>query len=211
MADFLRGPVPPRLPDPENDYSPRFVAALLQTLRLYFSQLSNAVTTLLGANGAAYLQAPFGNFASSVDQTIASTTTAYPIALNQTTLNSGVTLSAGTRMNIEIGGVYRVSTVVQFSNSDTSIRQASVWFRVNGVDVADSRGEYSVHNSRGGIAGTLAIEQARLLSLQAGDYVELMWCAEATTVKLSAIPAGTGPTRPASPSALAKVTHISNI
>ena len=34
---FLRNPPPPRLPDPEVDYSARWQNALLQVLRLYFA------------------------------------------------------------------------------------------------------------------------------------------------------------------------------
>lgn len=209
MADFLRPPPTPRLPDPENAYNIRFMAALLQTLRLYFTQVSNALSAVLGNNGGVYLQSPYGNFAALSDQTISSPTTAYLIPFATTLLSSGVAVVSGTRITPTFSGIYRMSVVAQFANSDTAIRQASIWFRVNGVDVANSRGEYSVHNSHGGTDGTLAIEQARLLSLTAGDYVEIVWCAEATTVRLAALPAATGPVRPASPAALAKITHVS--
>lgn len=207
---FLRNPAPPRLPDPESDYSPRFIAALLRTLRLYFEQLNHVVSTVLGTNGGAYIQAPFGTFASTVDQTVVSTTTAYPVSFGATLYSSGVTLQSPTQMLFEFAGVYRVAVLLQFTNSDTVIRQASVWMRVNGVDVVDSHGEYSIVNSHGGTNGALSIDIARFLSLQAGDYVEIMWCAEATSVQLDAIPAGGTPARPASPSALAKVFFVSH-
>lgn len=208
---FLRNPVPPRLPDPENDYNPRFMAALLQTLRLFFEQLTSAVNNVLGVNGGAYVQSPFGVFSSAVSQTIASATTAYPVTFGATDLSSGVALSALSRLTVDSAGVYRVALLAQLANPDASLRQASIWLRVNGVDVAASRSEYSINGNHGSFDGYLAIEFSRTISLQAKDYVELVWSAETTTVRLGAIAAGTSPTRPTSPSALATVTYASHL
>jgi hypothetical protein len=49
------------------------------------------------------------------------------------------------------------------------------------------------------------------VEMVAGDYIEVVGCVTSTDVSLEAFPAGTSPTRPATPSAIATMTFVSNL
>lgn len=207
---FLRNPAPPRLPNPGDSYSRSYVDTLLNTLRLYFEPLSNVLSTLLGVNGGNYVQFAFANFVATSTQSAASTTTAYPIALSAVTA-SGFTLAAGSRITALVEGIYRVAATLQLANADAALRQVSVWYRVNGVDVANSRGDFTLPANHGSFPGALAVEVAQHVRLTPNDYVELVWCTESTGVTIAALAAGASPTRPAAPAVAAKVTYVSHL
>lgn len=206
---LLRPPTAPRLPDPDATYSPRFTAALLQVLRLYFNQLSAVLSTLLGVRGGIYLQTAYGAFISTNDQTLASATTAAAVSYNVTRAASGVSLVSGTRITVAQSGVYTISTNLQMANNDSNMRHAYVWFAVNGVAVTNSTANVSVHETHGGRPGHAALTTSLTTTLAENDYVEVLWGSESTNVLLDVEAAGASPTRPAAASACTTIQFIS--
>jgi hypothetical protein len=205
----LRGPQPPRLPDPSAQYSVRYIDELLKILRIYFNQLGNAIGGLLGPLGKTYLQTAYAEYSSAQDQTIASTTTAYVVTFDTTVFENGVSLVSSSQITVERPGIYQMSLTLQLANSDTALQTAGVWFRVNGVDVPNSRARFSLTESHGGQPGHMAAEIVYLFDLDEQDYVEAVWYATDTGVTLEHLPANTSPDRPAAPSAIASVVFLS--
>jgi hypothetical protein len=85
---------------------------------------------------------------------------------------------------------------------------ASVWIRKNGTDVTDSNSYFSVPPSITGFDGKLVGVCNYTLKFVAGDYIQIMWQAENTSVSLETIPAGTTPTTPQSPSAIVTAQQV---
>ena len=77
---YLIPPKAPLLPLPPVDYNQQYLEQLTNALRLYFNQLDNTNTTLLGANGGQYLEKPYGLFFSTVAQTASLANTAYAVS-----------------------------------------------------------------------------------------------------------------------------------
>lgn len=169
------------------------------------------VTTLkLGVgDGTTGVLGYWGGFYDTTTQSIASTTTAYVVTMNGSDPNNdGVSIVSGSRITFSQLGVYNVCTSIQFQNTDTQIHDATVWFRKNGVDLANSASYVSVPNSHGGVPGNLIFYVDLPQKLQTGDYMEIVWRATNTNVTLATLPAGTSPTRPAAPSVLVTVHQI---
>lgn len=206
----LQNPVPPRLPDPQPQYDRGYFNSVLNVLRLYFNRLSNAIAALLGPLGGANIQNAYAEYVSTADQTVASTTVAYPVTFDIPAVRtSGVNLSAGSRLEVEVAGVFLFSFSAQVANSDSQAHTAAFWLRVNGVDVANSRSRHSIPSSHGGNPGQLAAAMSFYVELAALDYVQVMWFADNTQVYLDYIAPAVSPTRPAAPAATICVEFVS--
>ena len=153
-----------------------------------------------------------GSFFSNVTQTIASTTTAYPITLNNTSPGTyGIAVTSNSRITMTYAGTYNIQYSVQFTNTDNAIHDASIWLRKNGVDVPDTNSVYAVTARRSGINGQLIGAINYIVDANANDYYELIWQAESTSVSLEYIAPGTTPTSPATPSAIVTAMQVTNV
>jgi hypothetical protein len=145
----------------------------------------------------------WGGFYDITDQTIASTTIAYPVNLSNTDPDSnGVSIVSNNQITYAHDGVYNFTYSLQMVNTDNFAHDATVWIRKNGVDVADSASFFAVTPSRSGFNGNFIAVCNYTFEVVATDYIQLMWQAESTSVSLQTIAAGTTPTTPESPSAI---------
>lgn len=181
------------------------------SLRTFFIKLVNAIQSITSIMGGKYINFPFGAFQSLVDQSIASTTTAYAMTLNTTDFSNGVTTSNSSRINVTNAGLYNLQWSGQFVNTDTQIHDTSVWLRVNGTNLTGSTGLISVPNSHGGVDGRTIVGWNYFLQLAQNDYVELYWSATSTSISLQHFDAQTSPTRPSTASLIVTMTFVSNL
>jgi len=154
-----------------------------------------------------------GSFFSNVSQTIASTTTAYPITLNNTSAGTyGIAVTSNSRVTMTYAGTYNIQYSLQFTNTDNAIHNATVWLRKNGTDVPDTNSVYAVPARHGGTTnGQLIGAINYIVDTLANDYYELIWQAESTQISLEYIPPGTTPTSPAAPSAIVTAMQVTNV
>lgn len=153
---------------------------------------------------------PYGAFQDTTDQTISSTTTAYPMTFNTTDYSEGVTLASGSRITAGYSGLYNLQFSAQFQNTDSQAKDVDVWFRKNGSNVASSNSQFTVPSKHGSVDGHLIASLNFFIALAKNDYVEIVWAAESTTVSLETIPAKTSPTRPLTPSVIATLSYLSS-
>jgi len=143
----------------------------------------------------------YGSFYDTTTHTVASTTTAYPITLNTTLSNNGVSIGSPTsRIVFDYAGIYSITFSVQYENTDNQAHASTIWLRKNGTDVPDSSFYTSVPSSHGGTNGKIITTANFVLDLNANDYIEVYFQAEDTDIQIVTIPAGTTPTTPVSPS-----------
>ena len=164
------------------------------------------VTVTAGKNG---VLGYWGNFWDTTTQTVTSTTEAYVIGLNSADpQNDGVVVTDGNKVVPTTPGVYNVALSIQLSNSSVQLQDATFWFRKNGVDVPASASVLTVPNSHGGVNGRIIFYVDIVFRLEPSDYIQFLWSATSTDVKLETIPAGTAPVHPVSPSVIATVVQI---
>jgi len=168
--------------------------------------LSTLTVSTTGANGSIGY---WGAFWDMTDQTITSTTTAYVVNLgNANADNNGVSVVSGNRITVANVGVYNIAVSVQVTNSAVQIYDAWFWFRKNGTDIADSCSQISIQQSHGGNPGAMIFYVNIMEKMAAGDYIQLVWNANNTSVSLEQIPAAVSPTRPAIPSVILTVNQV---
>ena len=156
----------------------------------------------------------YGAFQDSTTQSIASTTTAYPVKLNTTDYANKVSVVSDgtnlTRVTVENRGIYNIQFSFQLANASASTENdVDIWLRIDGVDVAGSNGQVSIVPSHGGTSGKLLPSWNYVLELMAGQYFQLMWRASSTDVTMPQIGAQINPVRPTTPSAIVTVTQVS--
>lgn len=153
---------------------------------------------------------PYGAFQDNTDQSISSTTTAYPMTFSTTDFAEGISLVSGSRLKVDYSGLYNLQFSSQFSNKDSQLQDIDVWFRKNGTNIPASNSKFSINERHGTIDGGLIASLNFFVPLQKDEYVEIVWRASNTSVSMQTIPASTSPDIPVTPSVIATMQHISS-
>ena len=210
---------PPRLPNAPAQYEPRFHDQHSDVLRLYFSQMSSTVGTVIGQRGGKWLQFPYAAIQRTTDKTFVSNT-ATQITFNQNDYLSGCTNDGTDGIVVAQSGIYNYQFSIQFANTDSQAHSAWVWLRKNGVDLAGTGSKYDVPSKHGTSDGYVIAVANFFVDLRAGDYVSLYAAVEqaynagtATPgVYMEAYAAQTSPfAMPAIPSVVATLSFVSNL
>jgi hypothetical protein len=181
-------------------------------LRLFFTKLVNSIQSVIGPKGGRYLNNPYGAFQDSTDQVAASTTVAYPVTFNTTDFSNGVTIVSNSRITVADDGIWNLQFSLQFTNTTNASQDVDVWFRVNGTNIANSNSRYGLAPRKSaGDPFHVIMALNYFASLNATDYIEIMWRTSDTGVSIEQYAAGTSPTRPAIPSAIATMSFVSNL
>lgn len=167
------------------------------------------VSTLTVSAGTAGVFGWWGSFWDTTDQTVTSTTQAYVVTLNNAdTNNDGVSVVSSSQLTVANASVYRVSVSYQFVNTDSQAHDVVFWFRKNGTDIADSASKVTIPSTHGGALGHQVTMVEIVQTLAANDYVQLVWAADNTAVKIETLPAGTTPVHPQIPSVIVTVNQL---
>ena len=181
-------------------------------LRLFFTKLVNSIQSIIGPKGGKYLNNAYGAFQDSTDQVAANTTTAYPVTFNTTDFSNGVTIASNSRITVADAGIWNLQFSLQFTNTTNASQDVDIWFRVNGTNIANSNSRYGLAPRKGaGDPFHVIMALNYFASLNATDYIEIMWRTTDTGVSIEQYAAGTSPTRPAVPSAIATMSFVSNL
>ena len=215
MSDYtgqITTPAQPNLGNPGEVYDRLFFSQTLSNIGNYAKRITNALGALFGPRGGKYLNAPYGAFQDSTDQVAANTTTAYAITFDTTDFSNGVTLSNSSRLNVSQSGIYNVQFSIQFTNTTNASQDIDVWFRKNGtnIDKSNSRFGFAPRKGAGDPFHTIAAMNF-FVSMNANDYVEIMWRTTDVGVSIEQYAAGTSPTRPAVPSTIVTLSFVSNL
>lgn len=153
------------------------------------SDIGNSANALPYASlsGRAYISAY-----SNTDQT-GSVSAATSFKIENTVVNAGITVANNgsgqpTRITYAAAGTYMIAPSVQFSNSDSTDHDVTVWFRKNGTDIANSATVLSVPKAADG--GNAFFQIVFYETMTAGQYVEIMWLPANVAVTADYIAAG---------------------
>jgi len=151
---------------------------------------------------------PYGAFHDTTTQTAAAATVT-AITFNATDYSNNVAIGSPTsRIVISKSGTYSVTFSLQGANTASAVDDVTVWFRINGVDVANSAGISAIPAKHGSISGKLVFGWTAFYTFAAGDYLQMMWTTDGGTSSLTTYPVGTSPVHPLSPSAAISLNYI---
>jgi len=193
-------------------YEQRHFSENYGSLNTYFRKIIGVLGSLFGPMGSKFLNTPHGAFQDSTDQTAANTTTAYAVTFNTTDFSNGVTIASSSRMTVAVDGIWNVQFSIQFKNTTNDGQDVDIWFRKNGTNIANSNSRFHLppRKSSGDPSHGIAALNF-FVSMVANDYIEIMFNVTNTGVSIEHFAAGTSPTRPAIPSAIATVSFVSNL
>lgn len=148
----------------------------------------------------------YGLFRHTGDQTTTADTPTV-LQLNQADIENGVTLSSN-KMVFTRGGKFKFTLTAQVINENSQIEDMYLWGRLNGTDIENTATRVCVTESHGGEPGALVLERSYFATVNAGDYVEVVWMVEDALVKLKATAATTTPAMPSGPSVVVSVYEV---
>ena len=148
-----------------------------------------------------YRNPRYGSFYDTTTQTAAAINTAYAMTFNSTDLSSGVTVGSPTsRIYVDTANVYNIQFSAQLDKTAGGVGLVYIWLRKNGTNVPSSASQVRI---QGNNAETVAAWNF-LLQMNAGDYFELMWEVDDTSVQIITDVASA--VHPAIPSVILTVT-----
>ena len=205
MANRLDRPEPPALPLAPNTYNRPFMDQNSSVLRLFFNRLMASVNALLSVyDGGRFLYMPRGLFYSTTDQTAAVVNTGYPVEFENTYLGNGVSIVSDTRITVSADGVYSFQVTLQTDHVGGSDSTITTWINENGTDVPYGGQQQTVKgNSVHAVFWNFSID------LTAGQYIEMYWATDDTSLTLDTQPAASP--HPGIPSAIVAVSFVSNL
>jgi len=131
----------------------------------------------------------YGVFTRTIDLEPTEVNTAYPVGLSNEEVSNGVTIgSPSSRLVVDQSGLYQIDITAHFDTTGGTFDEDTwyLWLRKNGTDVPNSM-------RRGGIDGELpnglSVGFARVISLNADDYIEVCIAVSDVDVDLQAQPA----------------------
>jgi hypothetical protein len=164
---------------------------------------ASATVPFLDVAGRAYISAYDVN-----DQT-GSTTAATAVRMATTSFGAGITIAPDgsanlTRITFAVAGTYMLAPSLQFKNTDTNEHDATIWFRKDGTNIANSASIMNIPRAADG--GAALFQIVFYEQVTAGQYIEVMWLPENAAVTIDYIAAGA--IAPAIPSVILAAERI---
>jgi hypothetical protein len=150
----------------------------------------------------------YGGFSSTLDQT-GSISAGTAVTYNTVDISDGITVASNSRITVPSTGIYNLQFSAQFKNVENTQEDVTIWFRVNGVDLANSATQTTIPARKSAsIFGYGVTAWNIFLSLTAGQYVEIVWLPTVATLTMEHLPASVSPAYPAIPSVIATMMQV---
>ena len=152
----------------------------------------------------------YAQFVDLTDQSIAATYTPQAITFATVNIANGFSVVSSSRVTASVKGKFNFEFSLQLESGSAATKLVWVWFRKNGTDVVNSNSTITISGS----AWTIVPAWNYLMEMNVGDYIELMWASDSTSISISHSAAEVGATgtaafaRPAVPSAILTVTPV---
>lgn len=147
------------------------------------TNLQNSIQALeLGpANTPQLPRLRYGSFCDTTIQTAAAINTAYAMTFNTTEISNGVYIGSPTsRVYVDTHNIYNIQFSAQIDKTLGGVGLVWVWLRKNGVNVANTTGQIRIQGNNAEILAAWNY----IIELGPGDYIEIMWEVDDTSIEL---------------------------
>lgn len=152
--------------------------------------------------------ASYGAFSSSLDQT-GSISAGTVMTFNSVDVADGVTVVSNSRITVPKTGIYNLQFSAQFKNVENTQEDVTIWFRVDGSDLANSATQVTIPARKSAsIFGYGVAAWNIFLSLTAAQYAEIVWLPTVATLTMEHLPDSLSPAYPAIPSVIATMNQV---
>mgnify|MGYP003645711764 CR=1 FL=1 len=168
-----------RLPIPpfefEREWGNQLIRAIDQNFDASFANIENA----------AAVTGYYGSFYDTTTQSAAAINTPYAMTLNSTAESNQIAVTNNSRITFKNRGTYNIQFSAQLDQTSGASHNIFIWFRKNGVDIANSASVVAVQGS----TAELVAAWNFVITVLGGDYIEIMWAVSNTAVQIVAAPA----------------------
>lgn len=168
-----------RLPIPpfefEREWGNQLIRAIDQNFDASFANIENA----------AAVTGYYGSFYDTTTQSAAAINTPYAMTLNSTAESNQIAVTNNSRITFKNRGTYNIQFSAQLDQTSGASHNIFIWFRKNGVDIANSASVVAVQ----GASAELVAAWNFVITVLGGDYIEIMWAVSNTAVQIVAAPA----------------------
>ena len=195
----------------ENASTASYVRPLTQdviitgSLKITGSGYINGLPILTSANTSSFLDGFgwYGTFCSTGSQTNPVANVSRSMQLETTEHSNGVSIVAGSRITFAHAGVYNIQFSAQLNSTAAGDKDVHIWFKKNGTNIVRSNTTINVAKQAGDkvVAAWNYVD-----TVNANDYIEIMWQANDTTMQLLAATAAGN--LPATPSVIVTATQV---
>lgn len=168
-----------RLPIPpfefEREWGNQLIRAIEQNFDSAFANIDNSAAT------TGY----YGSFYDTTTQSAAAINTPYAMTLNTTAESNQIAVTNNSRITFKNRGTYNIQFSAQLDQTSGASHNIFIWFRKNGVDIANSASVVAIQGS----TAELVAAWNFVITVLGGDYIEIMWAVSNTAVQIVAAPA----------------------
>ena len=175
---LLKAPAAPNLPIAPAQYNSEFQNKNNNSLRLFANSISSTMNSLVGYNGAKYLQSFYGAWYATTTQSVRANS-AGVVTFDSTWLENGINNKQpqGTgAIFVPVQGVYNFQYSIQFNKTTAGAGYGYVWCRVAGGNLGYSSREVVVQ----GTGAQVTVSGNFMLYLLPTQYFQLMWATDST-------------------------------
>ena len=126
------------------------------------------------------------------------------ITFNSAAVNVGITLIAGSQINVSKTANYNIQFSAQVDKTDGNVDVVDFWILRNGAAYPNTNTVLSLINNN----QPLAFSWSYLLSFNAGDNIQIVWQSLDTAARLLSTPAQVAPVRPVTPSVRCTIVQL---
>ena len=154
-----------------------------------------------------------GSQAITEVQGTGSPTTIGTVLFNNTDYSNDVAVSStdNTQIVFSTGGLYNIQISLQLLNYTNAVDNVTVWFRLNGADIANTASIQAVPSSHGGVPGATILAFNIYQTFNANDYLQAAWTSDSGNSVVATYPAGITPVHPVSPAAILTAQFVSAV
>lgn len=169
-------------------------------------------TVTRGVLGTTNVAHNSGDAVSEVQGT-GSSTTIGQVLFNNTDYSNGIyTRSTDySKVYFDKDGIYNIQISAQFLNFTTSEDNVTMWFALNGNDIANTASIEQVNAKHGGNPGASILTFNIFQQIRGGDYIQVYWTSNTGNTVVATYPAGTSPVHPVSPAIILTASFVSSV
>lgn len=210
-TNYLIPPVAPNLPLSPELWDRQFQDQFANVLRLYFNQLGNFGSNLLGPVGGRFSAFPYAAIQRTTDQTFTANTPT-EVTFDQNDFLNACTNDGTNGITVLYPGLYNYQFSVQWKNTDSQAHDAWIWLRINDADVPGTASQFTIPSKHGSEDGHLIAAANFYVRLTSRDSVKFYAAVSNTQVSVEAYPAQTTPfVMPSTPSVVATLSFVSAV
>ena len=155
--------------------------------------------------GGSFVAGGYGAFVSTANQANGGATTANAVNFDTVALSNGISISASNQITFANAGVYLIEYELAFTSTAGANPSVFTWLAQNGTNITNSSCDFTL---LGGASQPQLVSQQWIVSVTAGQYIQVYWSCSDTRVSLTYQAALANPTRPASPSAIVALQQV---